>query len=125
VAVLTICIYLEILKECMAYYEIANRVTVIKTNMIDGMPSALGTLRTTALRIWHQLSGRAALEVSDCPVQRSHPLQIMTFLIVKSHNILNAYPYLTVLSGAPENALPVSEVSLQSSWGACEHWEVL
>jgi len=44
----------------MPYYEVANLVTVTKTNMIDEMPCAYGTLRTTALRIRHQVSRRAA-----------------------------------------------------------------
>jgi len=44
----------------MPYYEVANLVTVTKMNMIDEMPCAYGTLRTTALRIRHQVSRRAA-----------------------------------------------------------------
>ena len=44
----------------MPYYEVANLVTVTKTNMIDEMPCAYGTLRTTALTIRHQVSRRAA-----------------------------------------------------------------
>ena len=44
----------------MPYYEVANLVTITKTNMIDEMPCAYGTLRTTALRIRHQVSRRAA-----------------------------------------------------------------
>jgi len=60
VARLTVCIYIEILKYCMPYYEVANIVTVTKTNMIDEMPCAYGTWRTTALRIRHQVSRRAA-----------------------------------------------------------------
>jgi len=68
----------------MAYYEVANLVTVTNTNMIDEMPCAYGTLRTTALRIRHQVSRRAA--------QRSQLLQNVTILIVKSRSVLNAPP---------------------------------
>ena len=60
VARLTVCIYIEILQYCMPYHEVANLVSVTNTNMIDEMPCAYGTLRTTALRIWHQVSRRAA-----------------------------------------------------------------
>jgi len=56
----------------MPYYEIANIVTVTKTNMIDEMPCAYGTLRTTALRIRHQVSRRAA--------QRSQLLEVCMWL---------------------------------------------
>jgi hypothetical protein len=33
----------------MPYYEVANLGTVTKENMIDELPCAYGTLRTTAL----------------------------------------------------------------------------
>jgi hypothetical protein len=36
----------------MPYYDVANLVTVTKTNMIDEMPCSFGTLRTTGVRIW-------------------------------------------------------------------------
>jgi len=52
----------------MPYYEVANLVTVTKTNLIDEMPCAYGTLGTTALRIRHQVSPRA--------VQRSQQLEV-------------------------------------------------
>jgi len=68
----------------MPYYEVANLVTVTKMNMIDEMPCAYGTLRTTALRIWHKVSSRAA--------QRSQLLQNLTILIVKYRSVLNAPP---------------------------------
>jgi len=84
VARLTVCIYIEILKSCMPYYEVANLVTVTKTKMINEMPWAYGTLRTTALRIRHQVSRKAA--------QRSQLLQNLTILIVKSRSVLNAPP---------------------------------
>ena len=54
----------------MAYYEVANHVTVTQTNMIDEMPCAYGTLRTTVLRIRHQVFHRAG--------QRSQLLQNLT-----------------------------------------------
>ena len=56
--------------------------------MIDEMPCGYGTLRTTAVRIWHQVSYRvcaevsAALEVSRRPAQRSQQLQNLIILIV-------------------------------------------
>jgi hypothetical protein len=37
----------------MPYYDIANLVTVIKTNFIHEMPYGYGTLGTTAVRIRH------------------------------------------------------------------------
>ena len=49
----------------MPYYDVANLVTVTQTNMIDEMPC--GTLRTTGVRIWHQVSRRACAEVSAAP----------------------------------------------------------
>jgi len=76
----------------MPYYEVANLVTVTKTNMIDDMPCTYGTLRTTALGIRHKVSSRAALEVSHRPARMSHPLQNLTILIVKSCSVLNAHP---------------------------------
>jgi len=115
----------------MPYYDVANLVTVTKTNMIDEMPCDYGTLRTTGVRIRHQVSRRActevsaALEVSRRPAQRSQQLQNLTILIVKSRSILNAPPSLQVLSGARANALAESESTLQSSRGGWEHLEVL
>jgi hypothetical protein len=97
----------------MLYYNVANLVTVTKTNMIYKMPCVYGTLRTTGVRIWHQVS------------RRPHQLQNLTILIVKSHSILNAPPSLQVLSGAGENALAQSVSTLQSSRGGWEHLEVL
>jgi len=114
----------------MPYY-VANLVTVTKTNMIDAMPCGDGTLRTTGVRIRHQVSRRACAEVSAAlavsrrPAQRYQQLQNRTILIVKSHNILNAPPSQQVLSGACENALAASESTLQSSRGGWEHLEVL
>jgi len=52
VARLTVCIYIEILKYCMPYYEVANLVTVTKTNIIDEMPCAYGTLRVASGTIY-------------------------------------------------------------------------
>jgi len=112
----------------MPYYDVANLVTLTKTNMIDEMPCGYGTRRTTGVRIQHQVSRRAcaaALEVSRRPAQRSQPLQNLTILIVKSRSILNAPPSLQVLSEAHENALAESESTLRSSRGGWEHLEVL
>jgi hypothetical protein len=72
----------------MPYYAVANLVTVTKTIMIDEMPCGYGTLRTTGVRIGHQVSRRAcaevsaALEVSRRPAQSSQQLQNLTILIV-------------------------------------------
>ena len=115
----------------MPYYDVANVVTVTKTNLIDEMPCGYGTLRTSGVRIWHQVSRRAcaevsaALEASHRPAQRSQQLQTLTILIVKSRSMVNAPPSLQVLLGARENALAESESKLQSSRGGWEHLEVL
>jgi hypothetical protein len=101
----------------MPYYDVANLVTVTKSNMVDEMPCGYGTLRTTGVRIWHQVSRR--------PAQRSPQLQNLNILIVKSCSILNAPPSLQVLSGVRENALAQSENILQSSRGGWEDLEVL
>ena len=69
------------------------------------------------MRMWHQVSRRAA--------QRSQLLQNLTILQVNSGSILNAPPSLQVLLEAPENALAESESTLLSSRGAWEHLEVL
>jgi len=105
----------------MPYYDVANLVTVTKTNMIDEMPCGYGTLRTTGVRIQNQISRRPAQRSP----QRSPQLQNLTILIVKSRSILNAPPSLQELSGASENALAQSENILQSSRGGWEHLEVL
>ena len=86
----------------MPYYDAANLVTVT-----DEMPC--GNVRTTAVRIRHQVSRCAAqqswllsksppdqintavsasLEVSRRSAQRSQELQSLTILSVKSHSIL-------------------------------------
>jgi hypothetical protein len=77
--------------------------------MIYEMASRYGTIKTTAARIWHQVSPRA--------VQRSQRLQKLTILQVNSCSILNAPPSLQVISGAPENALAESESTLLNSSG--------
>jgi len=81
------------------------------------MPCGYGTLRTTGVRIRHQVSRR--------PAQKSPQIQNLTILIVQSHSVLNAPPSPQVLSGARENALAQSESILQSSWGGWENLEVL
>jgi len=116
----------------MPYYDVVNLVTVTKINMIDVMPCGYGTLRTTGVRIWHQVSRRACaevwavLKVSSRPAQWSQQLHNLTILIVKSCSMLKALPSLQVLSGARGNALAESESTLQSSrGGGWEHLEVL
>jgi hypothetical protein len=92
--------------------------------MIDEMPFDYGALRSTGVRIRHQVSRRAcadisaALEVSHRPAQRFQYLQNLTILIVISCSILNAPPILQVVSGARENALAESESTFQSSMGS-------
>jgi len=54
----------------MPYYDVANLATVTKMNMIDEMFCGYGTLRTTAVRIRHQVSRRppqTCAEVSAVP----------------------------------------------------------
>jgi hypothetical protein len=48
----------------MPYYDVGNLVTVTKTNMIDEMPCGYETLRSSGVRILHQVSCRPAAEVS-------------------------------------------------------------
>jgi hypothetical protein len=48
----------------MPYNDIANLVTATKTNMINEVCCGCGTLRTTFVRIWHQVSCRACAAVS-------------------------------------------------------------
>jgi len=111
--------------------DVANLVTVTKTNMIDEMPCGYGTLTTTGVRIWHHVSRRAcaeisaALKVSLRPGQRSQQLQNLTIILVKCSSILNAPPLLQVLSGTCENALAESESTLHRSRGGWDHLEVL
>jgi len=100
----------------MPYHDVANLVTLTKTNMIDEMRCGYGTLRTTGVRIRDQVSRR--------PAQMSLPLQNLTFLIVKYRSIQNSPASLQVLSGARENALAQSESILQSSRGGWEHLKV-
>jgi hypothetical protein len=72
----------------MPYYDVANLVTVTKINMIDEMPCGYGTLQTTGVKIWHQVSRRAcaavsaALDVSRRTAQRSQQLHNLTILIL-------------------------------------------
>jgi len=99
--------------------------------MINEMPCGYGTVRTTGVTIRHQVSRRAcaevlgALKVCRRPAQRSQQLQNLTILIVKFCTIQNAPPSLQVLSGAWENAVAESGITLQSSRGGWEHLEVL
>jgi hypothetical protein len=48
----------------MPYYDVANLVTVTKTNMIDEMLCGYGTLTTTGVVMRHQVSCRAGVDVS-------------------------------------------------------------
>ena len=58
-------------------------------------------------------------------MQWSQELQNLTVLYVKSRSMLNAPPYMQLLSVAPENALEESESTLHSSRAVWEHLEVL
>ena len=58
------CMYPERLRQYMPYYAVANHMTVTKMNMINKMPGGCGTLITTTVRIWYQVSCRACAEVS-------------------------------------------------------------
>jgi len=99
--------------------------------MINEMPCGYGTLRTTGVRIRHQVSHRACAEfsaapnVSHRPAQGTPQLQNLTILIVKYRGILNAPPSLQVQSGAHENALAESVSIVQSSRGGWKHLGVL
>jgi len=80
--------------------------------MIHEMRCGYGTLRTTAVTIWHQVSHR--------PAQSSQQLQNETIVIVKSCNILNAPPSPQVLSGRRENALAQSQCTMHRYRGGGE-----
>jgi len=64
----------------MSSYDVANLVTVSKTNMTDKIPCGYGMLGTTDVRTGHPVSCRAcaevlaALEVFCGPVLRSQLL---------------------------------------------------
>jgi hypothetical protein len=81
------------------------------------MACGYGTIRTAAVRIWHQVSRRA--------VQRSQLRQNLTIPEVNSCSILNAPPSLQVLVAAPYNTLAESESTLLSSKWAWKRLEVL
>jgi len=72
----------------MPYYDAVNLVTETKTNTINKIPCGCETLRTTVVRIWHQVSRRAcaeisaALEVTRRPAQRSRQGWNLNILIL-------------------------------------------
>lgn len=39
----------------MLHYVVVNHLTVTKACMIDELPCDYGTLRTNAVRIWHEV----------------------------------------------------------------------
>jgi len=56
-----VCISIDLERYCMPYYDVANHhIIVTKTDMIDKLTCGFGTLRTTAVRIQHQVSCRDA-----------------------------------------------------------------
>jgi hypothetical protein len=73
----------------MPYYDVANLVTVTRTNLMYEMPCSYGSLRLTAVRIWLYVSrtaahkSQAALEVSHRPAQWSQLLQNLNILITQ------------------------------------------
>jgi len=56
----SVCLYIEKLRYYIPHHYVGNVVTVTKTSMIHELPCGCGTLRTTTVRIWHQVSHRAA-----------------------------------------------------------------
>jgi len=48
----------------MPYYDVANLVTVTKTNMINEIPCGCRTLRTGAVKIWREVACRACVDIS-------------------------------------------------------------
>jgi hypothetical protein len=48
----------------MPFHAVATLVTVVKMNMMNTLPCGCGTLKTDAVRIWHQVSLGACTEVS-------------------------------------------------------------
>jgi hypothetical protein len=59
----------------MPYYDVANVVSVTKNNMINEMPCGYETLKTTGVKIWHQVSRRACAAVSAAPEVSRRPGQ--------------------------------------------------
>jgi len=114
----------------MPYFDVANLVTV--TDEYDRWNSLW--LWNYMYNCWENMAPSlpqsraevsASLEVSHRLALRSQLLQNLTILQVNSYIILNAPPWLQVLSGAPENALVESESTLLSSRGAWEHLKVV
>ena len=114
----------------MPWYDVAHRVTVTKTNMIDEMPCGYGTLQnhwcenmapSPLQSLCRGLSSSRSLpqtctEVSTAPQCDYSNSQTRT--------ILNAPPSLEVVSGAHENAVAQSESTSPSSRGGWDHLEV-
>jgi hypothetical protein len=100
----------------MPYYDIANLVTVTKTNMINEMHCGYGMLATTGVGIQHPGSHRVCAVVSAAPKFHYPNIQI------------SLHPECTSItagaSGACENPLAESESTLESSRGGWEHLEV-
>jgi len=63
-------------RQYMPYYEEANRVTLTKTNLIHQMRSGHGTIKTSAIRIWHKVSRRAA-QKSQAALEVSADLEVL------------------------------------------------
>jgi len=76
----------------MPYYKVANLVTLTKMNIIDEMPYGCGTLKTTGVRTWHEVSCRAceevlaALEVCCGPVPKSQQLSKASAALRRGHS---------------------------------------
>jgi hypothetical protein len=74
--------------ELLLTLDLVNLVTVTKTNRIDEMLCRYRTLKSTGVKIWHQVSRRAcavvpaALQVPRRPAHHSQQLHNLTILIL-------------------------------------------
>jgi len=88
----------------MAYYEVANLVTVTKTNIIDEMPCAYGTLRVASGPIYILLM---------------YPMNPFRCMVTVGHNA-TVFIYNGIPTEREETAKPRSEGDMQSDslyWG--------
>jgi len=81
----------------MPYYEVANLVTVTKTNMIDEMPRAYGTLRVASGPIYILLM---------------YPINPFRHMVTVSHNA-TVFLYNRIPTGREDTAKPRSEGDMQ------------
>jgi len=81
----------------MTYYEVVNLVTVTKTNMIDEMPSAYGTLRVVSGPIYNLLM---------------YPMNPFWRMVTVGHNA-TVFSYNRITTKLEETAKPRSEGDIQ------------